>query len=68
MEHKGTVRIETERLVLRQFTEADIEIAFRNWTSDDKVTEFLRWPTHGDITVTEMVLKSWIENYKDKAF
>ena len=28
----------------------------------------MRWPTHRDITVTETVLKSWIENYKDKTF
>lgn len=68
MEHKGTVCIETKRLLLRPFTEADIPYAFDNWTSDSKVTEFLRWPTHQDITVTENVLKDWIENYKDKTF
>lgn len=68
MEHKGTVRIETERLILRQFTEGDIEAAFRNWTSDDRVTEFLRWPTHTDVTVTDMIVKSWIDGYKDNAF
>lgn len=68
MEHKGTVLLETERLVLRPFIIEDIEQAFRNWTSDDKVTEFLRWPTHKDISVTEEVLKDWIEKYKDRSF
>lgn len=68
MEHKGTVRIETERLILRPFESNDIEAAFHNWTSDDKVTEFLRWPTHSDISVTERVLNDWIASYADKTF
>lgn len=62
MEHKGTVRIETNRLILRKFTEADIEPAFRNWTSDDKVTKYLRWPTHSDISVTQKVVEQWIKD------
>lgn len=61
MKHKGTVTIETERLCLRAFELKDIESAFRNWTSDDAVTEYLRWSTHRDISVTEMVIKDWIE-------
>jgi ribosomal-protein-alanine N-acetyltransferase len=58
----------TERLLLRPFTTDDIPYAFQNWTSDSAVTEFLRWPTHQDISVTESVLKDWIESYQDKAF
>ena len=68
MEHKGTFQIQTERLILRRFTINDIEVAFRNWTSDDKVTEYLRWPTHKDISITESVIKDWIENYKNSSF
>lgn len=68
MEHKGTVIIDTKRLILRQFTINDIQHAFDNWTSDSKVTEFLRWQTHQNIKITEKVLKDWIENYKDNAF
>ena len=68
MEHKGTVRIETGRLILRPFVIEDIEPAFRNWTSDDKVTEYLRWPTHKDISITERVLKSWLDCYGDPSF
>lgn len=68
MEHKGTLRLESERLILRQFTPADLEPAFRNWTHDDRVTEFLRWPTHRDLTVTEAVLTDWMEGYADPSF
>ena len=61
MNHSGAQRIETERLVLRAFEPSDVEAAYRNWMSDEKVTEFLRWPTHEDISVTESVIKDWIE-------
>ncbi len=30
MEHKGTITLETERLILRRFTESDAEAAFKN--------------------------------------
>lgn len=69
MEHQGTVHLETERLILRSFVIGDVEAAFHNWMSDEKVTEFLRWPTHEDIAVSERVIKEWIEEYeKDKSF
>lgn len=60
MVHKGTKTIETERLILRKFTNEDAKAAFHNWTSDDKVTEYLRWPTHTDLSVTERVIKDWV--------
>ncbi len=64
MEHKGTIRLETEHLLLRKFQKADIVFAYKNWTSDSTVTEFLRWPTHSNISVTERVVDSWIDEYK----
>jgi len=68
MEHKGTKTIETERLLLRKFTQADIKPAFENWTSDDQVTKFLTWPTHKDISVTEQVINDWIARYGDNKY
>lgn len=68
MNHMGTVKIETKRLLLRQFNERDITAAYNNWTSDEKVTEFLRWPTHMSIEVTESILKEWINSYNKKDF
>lgn len=68
MEHKGTVRLETERLILRKFTEGDIESSYRNWTSDDKTTKYLTWPTHENAGVTKQILESWIEEYDNPAF
>ena len=68
MNHLGTVRIETSRLILRKFDKTDIELAFRNWTSDDKVTRFLRWPTHADMSITETVFNDWISQYANADF
>ncbi|MDD5985055.1 MAG: GNAT family N-acetyltransferase, partial [Turicibacter sp.] len=44
--HKGTQRIETERLILRPFKLSDANDMFKNWASDDEVTKYLTWPTH----------------------
>lgn len=68
MNHIGTVTIETDRLILRRFNTDDYNAAFRNWTSDEKVTEFLRWPTHNDISITERVLNDWIAGYAKPDF
>lgn len=65
MEHKGTKRIETKRLVLRPFAKEDAEPMFRNWASDPEVTKFLTWPAHADIDVSRQVIKSWTESYAD---
>lgn len=65
MYHKGTVFIETDRLILRPFKIEDVELAFNNWTNDDEVTEFLRWPSHKDVSVTKKVIENWISNYKN---
>ena len=68
MNHAGTVSIETKRLLLRRYTEDDVQAVFRNWTNDDRTTEFLRWPTHKTIETTEKVLGDWIDSYKNKDF
>lgn len=68
MNHKGTVELKTERLILRKFTLQDVPAAFANWTSSQAVTEFLRWPAHENTTLTEQVLGEWITLYNNKNF
>ena len=68
MNHKGTKEIETNRLLLRRFTEEDATAAFRNWTSDGKVTEFLRWPTHSSVEETKDIFKKWVKAYEKNDF
>lgn len=63
MEHKGTITLETKRLILRRFTANDAEAAFKNWTSSDTVTKFLRWETHRDISETRGYINFLLDNY-----
>lgn len=61
MNHRGTKTIETDRLILRAFRDSDVPLAYKNWTSDERVTEFLRWPTHSNVLITEQVIADWIQ-------
>ncbi|MDD2648674.1 MAG: GNAT family N-acetyltransferase [Eubacteriales bacterium] len=63
MEHLGTARLETERLILRRFRADDGEAMFRNWASDGEVTKFLTWQTHGSKAVSDMVIADWVSRY-----
>ena len=64
MKHKGTVQLETDRLILRPFTSKDALPMFRNWASDEEVTRFLTWPTHKDVEVTGRVIADWCKGYE----
>jgi len=64
MNHKGTVTLETGRLILRRFTMDDADAMFQNWANDDEVTKYLTWPTHTDVSVSRTVLGSWMELYQ----
>ena len=64
MKHVGTKTIETTRLVLRRLELTDAEMMFRNWTSDEKVTHFLRWDAHKSIDETKNMIVQWIQNYE----
>lgn len=68
MEHRGTVRIETRRLILRRFTLDDAEAAFHNWESDPRVTEFLRWQAYTDPEAARQTMQGWIDRYADPTF
>lgn len=56
MEHKGTQRIETSRLILRRAQMTDAEPMFRNWASDPEVTKFLTWPTYQSVDSAYYIL------------
>lgn len=65
MKHKGTVMLETERLILRKFTENDAEAVFWNWASDDEVTKYLTWPTHRSVENSAGYLDFCLGTYKE---
>lgn len=63
MNHLGTKRIETERLILRKFTMDDAEDMYNNWAGDDDVTKFLTWPTHSNVDSSICVIGMWEKEY-----
>ena len=62
--HKGTQRIETARLILRQAIPEDAKPMFRNWASDPEVTKYLTWPTHENQETTDFVVNLWLSDYE----
>lgn len=68
MEHKGTKRIETERLILRPFVKEDAPAMYKNWASDERVTKYLTWPTHASVEASAAVLADWTESYARSDF
>ena len=68
MEHKGTVTLETERLILRRFRMEDAQKIFENWASDPEVTRYVIWSTHVDVCVTKTLLETWIPQYENSDY
>ena len=63
MQHKGTVNLETERLILRRFNIDDAPQMYANWASDPEVTRYLTWPVHASVDVTRYVISDWLKQY-----
>lgn len=65
MNHRGTIVIEMERLILRPFRPEDAPPMFRNWAFDSEVTKFLTWPAHTSVEVTKQVVGNWCAGNTD---
>ena len=63
MEHKGTVVLETERLILRRFQVGDAQAMFENWASNPNVTKYLTWQPHASADATRALLGEWVQDY-----
>lgn len=68
LKHCGTLRLKTERLVLRRFALTDALAMHKNWASDPEVTKFLTWPPHADRDVSKAVLEDWVKSYERKDY
>ena len=66
--HKGTVTLETHRLILRKAELADALAMFHNWASDEDVTKFLTWPTYKTVESAYPILNIWVNNYEKLDF
>jgi ribosomal-protein-alanine N-acetyltransferase len=68
MKHLGTRTLETDRLILRQFTSDDAECMYKNWANDNDVTKYLTWETHKNINISKNILNEWVSNYSKENF
>ena len=65
LQHKGTKRIETERLTLRPFRPEDAGAMFENWAGDARVTRYLTWEPHESREATRRLLVQWCAAYEN---
>jgi ribosomal-protein-alanine N-acetyltransferase len=68
LRHKGTVKLETDRLILRPLTVDDSQKVFENWTNDDEVSRFMRWNKHTSVEVTRAWLSECEANHGKSTF
>ena len=52
MNHCGTKTLNTDRLVLRQFTPDDAQAMFDNWAGREAVTRTTQWARHESVFET----------------
>lgn len=62
--HKGTQEICTKRLKLRKFNLSDAAYMYKNYATDERVTEFLSWKPYKNIEDIEAFLTGTIDNYR----
>ena len=68
MNHSGTQRLETERLILRRFVNEDALSMYQNWAADKEVTKYLTWPPHPNQEVSRKVVEDWVKAYDSKNY
>jgi ribosomal-protein-alanine N-acetyltransferase len=68
MERLGTVKLETERLILTKFNKEMASDMFNNWASSEIVTKFLTWNAHKSIFDTYSIIEQWEKSYQNSDF
>jgi ribosomal-protein-alanine N-acetyltransferase len=68
MTHLGTVRLETDRLILRRFVKSDVKDVFNNWSIDPEVTKFLSWQPHRRLSQARVLIKNRLRGYARKDY
>lgn len=61
--HCGTIKLETERLLLRRFKRGDAQAMFDNWASDPEVAAYITWPPAKSVADVMQTLDNWIGDY-----
>ena len=59
LNHKGTVELKTERLLLRRLKVTDKNDFFNHLVNDKEVLRYTAWPYHESVKQTEAMLSAW---------
>ncbi len=68
LNHSGTIRIESDRLLLRRFCMEDASAAFYNWTNDPEVSLYMRWKPHETVGEAREMIEQWLSRYSNHSF
>ena len=68
LNHKGSQRLETDRVLLRWFTLTNAAAMYKNWVSDPEVTKFLTWPEHDSEETRRETLVEWEKSYEKENY
>jgi len=66
--HYGTIEIETERLLLRQFKYSDDDDMLKHWISDPKIQSMISEPIYSTKEEVKGLLDKWILSYQNIDF
>lgn len=64
MKNRGTVKLETERLILRRGTVNDANQIYENYGKDPLVSRYVVWNKHKSINEAIDLMKKWEESYE----
>ena len=68
LDHQGTKKIETQRLLLRKYCESDAADIFKNYASDEEVTRFLPWEPYENVEDVKLFISSQLANDSIRAY
>lgn len=68
MQHQGTIKLTTSRLILRPLQLTDAESMFLGWATDLEVVKYLSWKPHLSVDETKRIISYWMSNYPDPKF
>jgi len=68
MQHQGTIKLSTSRLLLRPLQLLDADRMFLGWATDMEVVKYLSWKPHLSVDETKRIISYWMSNYPDPKF
>lgn len=68
LNHCGTKNIESERLLLRQFSYSDADHMLTNWISDPEVQKLISEPIYQTKDEVHLLLNKWIGSYDNSDY